>query len=133
MLHIPVRSEFPHPKGFPARYRLLKMSLRTESPGAAVLGTGIFPAGRVLEAGSDFTFLLLLLLCAKGYTITRGRLRQASSVKLTIFLALYVVSWGVLFVYEQMVRAPADGSAVMLLMVHEWLLTIGGQRSGRGA
>ena len=60
-------------------------------------------AGRVLEAAADFTFLLLLLLCAKGYTITRGRLRQASAVKMTVFLALYVVTWGVLFVYEQLV------------------------------
>ena len=65
-------------------------------------------AGRALEAASDFTFLLLLLLCAKGYTITRGRLRQASAIKLTIFLALYVATWGVLFVYEQVVSLPAS-------------------------
>ncbi|XP_037081075.1 transmembrane protein 145-like [Pollicipes pollicipes] len=90
-------------------------------------------AGRILEAGSDFTFLLLLLLCAKGYTITRGRLRQASAIKLTIFLSLYVVSWGILFVYEQLFFDPGEvlylyespgGYGLVVLKILGWAMFV---------
>ncbi|VVC97454.1 unnamed protein product, partial [Leptidea sinapis] len=39
---------------------------------------------------SEMTFLLLLLLMAKGYTITRGRLKAGFTVKLTVFMCCYV-------------------------------------------
>jgi len=58
-------------------------------------------AGRLLEAGSETTFMLLLLLLAKGYTVTRARLRLASSVKLTIFMCSYTVTYAALFIYER--------------------------------
>lgn len=60
--------------------------------------------GRVCESASEIVYLLLLLLLAKGFTVTRGRLRLASSIKLTIFMCLYVVTYTVLFVYERQVR-----------------------------
>lgn len=49
---------------------------------------------------SETTFLLLLLLLAKGYTITRGRLPVAASIKLTIFMCLYVITYVSIFIYE---------------------------------
>lgn len=58
-------------------------------------------SGQLCEAVSEICFLLLLLLLAKGYTVTRGRLRIGSSVKLTIFMCLYVVSFCCLFIYEK--------------------------------
>lgn len=54
-----------------------------------------------MESASEICFLLLLLLMAKGYTITRGRLRLSSSVKLTIFMCTFVVTTLALFIYEQ--------------------------------
>ena len=39
--------------------------------------------GRVLEASAEILFLLLLILLAKGYTVTRARLRNASSAKVS--------------------------------------------------
>lgn len=60
-------------------------------------------AGKMVEGGSEGTFLLLLLLMAKGYTITRGRLRVSSAIKITIFMCLYTVTFCTLFIYEQMV------------------------------
>lgn len=67
-----------------------------------ISSTRIFDfSGRMLESGSEVCFLLLLLLIAKGYTVTRGRLRLASSVKLTIFMCAYVVTTLGLFIYEQ--------------------------------
>jgi hypothetical protein len=60
--------------------------------------------GRVCESASEIMYLLLLLLLAKGFTVTRGRLRLASSIKLTIFMCLYIVTYTILFVYERQVR-----------------------------
>ncbi|KAF0290831.1 Transmembrane protein 145 [Amphibalanus amphitrite] len=131
---------------FHTTYKLFMASLLLQTAGLALLcaayaryaqdGVGLPKSkliGRVLEAGSDFTFLLLLLLCAKGYTITRGRLRQASAIKLTIFLALYVATWAVLFVYEQVFFDPGEvlylyespgGYGLMLLKLFGWAMFI---------
>lgn len=59
--------------------------------------------GRVLEGISEFIFMLLLLLLAKGYTVTRGRLRVASAIKLTLFNCIYIVIYALLFLFEQYV------------------------------
>ena len=47
--------------------------------------------------------VLLLLLAAKGFNITRGRLRQNSAVRLTAFMCMYIVTCLCLFIYEQQV------------------------------
>lgn len=51
-------------------------------------------------SASEIAFLLLLLLMAKGYTITRARLSSCSIVKLTIFINVYIVAYIILFVYQ---------------------------------
>ncbi len=56
--------------------------------------------GRVLGAAAQIIFLLLLILIAKGYTVTRARLRQASVIKITIFISLYCIVNFILFVVE---------------------------------
>lgn len=53
---------------------------------------------------SETCFLLTLLLLAKGYTITRGRLSLTASVKLTIFMCLYSITFIALFIYEAKVN-----------------------------
>lgn len=87
--------------------------------------------GRMFESASEICFLLLLLLLAKGYTITRGRLRLASSVKLTIFMCAYVVTTLGLFIYEQHVFDPGEvlylyespaGYGLMILRIAAWLI-----------
>ncbi|XP_014256440.1 transmembrane protein 145-like [Cimex lectularius] len=64
--------------------------------------------GRLSESASEVLFLVVLLLMAKGYTITRGRLRMASTVKLTIFICLYVVTFITMFVYEKLFFDPGE-------------------------
>ncbi|XP_065207129.1 transmembrane protein 145-like isoform X2 [Planococcus citri] len=90
---------------------------------------GIKTLGRMFESASEISFLLLLLLLAKGYTITRGRLRLASSVKLTIFMCAYVVTTLGLFIFEQHVFDPGEvlylyespaGYGLMILRVAAW-------------
>ncbi|XP_070201557.1 transmembrane protein 145-like [Littorina saxatilis] len=56
--------------------------------------------GRLFEAASTTVFLLMLLLLGKGFTITRGRLTQMSTVRLTIFFCLYVIVNITLFIWE---------------------------------
>jgi len=62
--------------------------------------------GRVLESGSELLFVLLLILLAKGYTVTRARLRQISSIKLAVFMCSYSVAYASLFIYEQVFFDP---------------------------
>lgn len=62
-----------------------------------------FILGNMLLGASETCFLLLLLLLAKGFTITRGRLPLKGTVKLTIFMCLYVTTYLTIFVYEAVV------------------------------
>ena len=57
--------------------------------------------GRILEAAAELMFILLLILIAKGYTVTRARLPQASSMKLAVFVCSYCVIYCTLFIYER--------------------------------
>ena len=60
--------------------------------------------GSVLESASEITFLLLLILLAKGYTVTGARLRQMSTIKVTIFICAYVIM--ALFLCEKIYIDP---------------------------
>ncbi|KAJ9574659.1 hypothetical protein L9F63_008191 [Diploptera punctata] len=87
--------------------------------------------GRLCESASETVYLLLLLLLAKGFTVTRGRLRLASSVKLTIFMCLYIVTYMVLFIYERlffdpgevlyMYESPAGYGLIFLRVIAWWM------------
>nr|CAH7761654.1 unnamed protein product [Callosobruchus chinensis] len=100
------------------------------------LGTryhSIIISGLMLMGGSETTFLLLLLLLAKGYTVTRGRLPLAASVKLTIFMCLYIVTYVTIFIYEAKVFDPGEvlylyespaGYGLITLRVMAWCMFI---------
>ena len=57
-----------------------------------------------MEATSLLVFLLMLILMAKGYTITRGRLSTSGSIKIAVFMTLYSITYAVLFIYEAQVK-----------------------------
>ena len=95
--------------------------------------TGLGPhttLGELLNGASDITFLALMLLMAKGYTITRARLSTCSTVKLTVFINVYIVIYVTLFIYRaeqfdpgevlNLYESPA-GFGVMGLRVGSWL------------
>nr|CAI5836657.1 unnamed protein product [Callosobruchus analis] len=95
--------------------------------------TKIKRLGLMLMGGSETTFLLLLLLLAKGYTVTRGRLPLAASVKLTIFMCLYIVTYVTIFIYEAKVFDPGEvlylyespaGYGLITLRVMAWCMFI---------
>ncbi|GFS01115.1 transmembrane protein 145 [Elysia marginata] len=56
--------------------------------------------GRIIAAGSNIVFILMLILLAKGYTIVRGRLTNKAMVKITSFIFIYVVVSVALFIWE---------------------------------
>lgn len=65
--------------------------------------TGYSPhtvSGDLLMGCSEVTFLGLVLLMAKGYTITRARLSSSSMIKLTMFLNLYIIAYISLFIFQ---------------------------------
>lgn len=71
----------------------------------AVSGFGPFPVfGGFFTSASEITFLLLLLLMAKGYTITRARLKTCATVKITVFTNLYVIVYISLYIYQSEVE-----------------------------
>ena len=87
--------------------------------------------GRVLESAGEIAFLLLLILLAKGYTVTRAKLRQASSIKLTIFICSYIIMYVALFLMEQLYFDPGQvlylyestfGYGLVILRMIGWLI-----------
>lgn len=68
--------------------------------------TGLGPnttLGALFMGASEISFLTLVLLMAKGYTITRARLSSSSTIKLTVFVNLYIVTYISLFIYQSQV------------------------------
>ncbi|KAL3271263.1 hypothetical protein HHI36_021754 [Cryptolaemus montrouzieri] len=89
--------------------------------------------GSIFMGASETSFLLLLLLLAKGYTITRGRLPVACSIKLTIFMCTYVVTYIAIFIYESVVFDPGEvlylfespaGYALIILRIIAWCMFV---------
>ena len=89
--------------------------------------------GRVLESAAEICFLLLLLLLAKGYTVTRARLRTASSIKLTVFICSYSIMYVALFLMEQLFFDPGKvlylyessfGYGLIILRLVGWLMFV---------
>lgn len=90
-------------------------------------------AGAVLLGASETSFLLLLLLLAKGYTTTRGRLPIGTSVKLTVFMCIYSVTYTAIFIYEAKVFDPGEvlyqfespaGYELIALRIIAWIVFI---------
>lgn len=69
---------------------------------------GLEIVGRILASLSTLVFLLMLILVGKGYTITRGKLTNASTIKIGVFFTLYTLAYATLFIYEAEVFDPAE-------------------------
>jgi len=42
----------------------------------------------------------MLILMAKGFTVTRGRISTSGSIKLAVFMTVYVLTYVALFIYQ---------------------------------
>lgn len=63
-------------------------------------------AARAFESISIMTFLLMLILIGKGYTITRGKLSTASTIKISVFMTIYCITYIVIFIWEAIIFDP---------------------------
>ncbi|XP_055839460.1 transmembrane protein 145-like [Episyrphus balteatus] len=125
---------------FHCTYRLFAMSASFQFFGVLFLGVswsryavyGVGPytgLGTVLLAAAEIVFLVLLLLMAKGYTITRARISTCSTIKMTLFINLYIVFYMSLFIYREEVFDPGEvlnlyespgGLGIALLRCGSW-------------
>ena len=64
----------------------------------------ILTKARILDAVAQIIFLLMLILLALGYTVTRGKLRFTTVLYLEVFFALYVIGYSVTFISAEAVR-----------------------------
>ncbi|KAI6176859.1 Transmembrane protein [Aphelenchoides bicaudatus] len=64
--------------------------------------------GMLLRQIASILFCLLLLLMAKGYTITRGKLSSLGTVKLMVFMTLYLIGHIIMLVWEIALFDPAE-------------------------
>ena len=55
----------------------------------------------LLHCTSEVIFVVLLILLANGWTMTRACFGQKAQKNLTIFCSLYILNYGILFVYKQ--------------------------------
>ena len=72
--------------------------------------SGIFTGGcafmgRFLDAIAQTLFILMLILLAKGYTVTRGRLRTPTVLKIIILFTIYVIAYVITFMYSELVSS----------------------------
>ncbi|XP_068685269.1 transmembrane protein 145-like [Montipora foliosa] len=89
---------------------------------------------KVVARGSNYVahvvFLIMLILMAKGWTVTRGRISSSGQIKLSIFGTVYTLCFAILFFYEASVFDPgqvlyiyesAAGVGICVLRVIAWL------------
>ena len=65
-------------------------------------------SGKGLNVAANLLFLLLLILIAKGYSVTRARLKTRTSVKISIFMTIYALAYFFLYFFEQCCFDPAE-------------------------
>ena len=90
----------------------------------------LLTAGKLLHAASEVLFIFLLLLISNGYTVTRGRLPNNVQVQFIIFFTLYMITYGIMFIYDVELFDPAivrylydspAGKGMVALRLVAWL------------
>ncbi len=64
---------------------------------------GVLVIARLLDAIASTIFLFMLILIAKGYTVTRGRLRNVTKIKISILFLIYIIALVITFIYSEVV------------------------------
>uniref|UniRef100_A0A3Q0RUP0 Transmembrane protein 145 n=1 Tax=Amphilophus citrinellus TaxID=61819 RepID=A0A3Q0RUP0_AMPCI len=64
--------------------------------------------GKLLFSVSFLVFLLMLILLGKGFTVTRARISHSGSVKLSIYMTVYTITYVILFIYEAEFFDPGE-------------------------
>lgn len=84
---------------------LFTMSEYAQFSSSGEYTNGCALVGRLADAIAETVFLLMLILLAKGYTVTRGRLRTPTVIKLIVFFTIYVIAYIVTFCFSEIVSS----------------------------
>lgn len=80
---------------------LFYMSEYAQFSSSGIWTPGMLTTARLFEAIAQTIFLFLLILLAKGYTVTRGKLRLVTKIKLTVFFSVYILTYIAVFIYSE--------------------------------
>ncbi|XP_071953646.1 transmembrane protein 145-like [Antedon mediterranea] len=69
---------------------------------------GLRTFGEIISSTSILLFVLLLILIAKGYTVTRARLRPTTNLKITVFTCFYFFAYFGLYAIQELTFDPRD-------------------------
>uniref|UniRef100_A0A3B4WDW0 Transmembrane protein 145 n=1 Tax=Seriola lalandi dorsalis TaxID=1841481 RepID=A0A3B4WDW0_SERLL len=72
------------------------------------VGNGSLKILKLLFSVSFLVFLLMLILLGKGFTVTRARISHSGSVKLSIYMTVYTITYVILFIYEAEFFDPGE-------------------------
>ncbi|KAF4075943.1 hypothetical protein AMELA_G00224730 [Ameiurus melas] len=64
--------------------------------------------GKILFSVSFLVFLLMLILLGKGFTVTRARISHSGSIKLSVYMTIYTITYIILFIYEAEYFDPGE-------------------------
>lgn len=62
-----------------------------------------YSKARVVDAIAQTIFLFMLILLAKGYTVTRAKLRKATKLKIFVLFSIYIIAFVIAFAYSEAV------------------------------
>nr|QVK45728.1 G protein-coupled receptor [Proales similis] len=92
--------------GFQFLHFLFYMSEYAQFAYSGIFTPGMIVTARLFDAIAQFIFLIMLILLAKGYTVTRSKLRKITAIKLLIFSIIYAVAYIVAFIYSEVLYDP---------------------------
>lgn len=82
---------------------LFFMSEYAQFSSSGIFTKGMLTMARLFSEIGDALFLLMLVLLAKGFNVTRGKLRKNTWIKLIIVLTCYVVAIIIIFICAEVV------------------------------
>ncbi|CAF0938245.1 unnamed protein product [Brachionus calyciflorus] len=92
---------------------------------------GMITTSHIFQVIGQIIFLFMLILVAKGYTITRNKLRIPTWIKMGIFFAIYVIAYVVTFIFSEALydvgkvnyyyNSPAGIAVVLIKMILGWI------------
>lgn len=82
---------------------LFTMSEYAQFSQSGITTPGMLVVARLLDSVAQTLFLLMLVLLAKGFNVTRGSLRTATLIKIAVLLSAYIFAIVFAFIYSEAV------------------------------
>lgn len=83
---------------------LFTLSEYAQFSSSGISTPGMITVAMMFDAAAQVLFLLMLILLAKGYNVTRGKLKKKTMIKIAIFFSAYLFAVFFTFIYAQLVN-----------------------------